>query len=403
MIPATTIPSNPALSLTVMEIPSRHTEHTQPDMVVPVTWDPLGEVIQDRAQYKADVQHHNRLTAASWKLVAQRTSHEFFLNAMMDKGAILSFFSILTFTPTVLALYSIVTLLLANNRTEVTALTADLINDYIPEDYADNVATVVDMIIGSARQGTIVLIVSVLIALFSSSTYVRAFARAANNVYGRLEGRPLIRTWAVMWFLTIIMTIGAAIIFVAIVLRRSVITRVLEPIAGPLGLTGTVNYLLDYFLPAWAWLRWPVILFIAVFLIAMLYHFAPNVRPTRFRWFTTGSLIALTGAIIAWILLRTYLTYFVALSAYGALGAAIAFLLALWIMNTFIVLGVKVDAEILRARELQRGVHAEAVIQAPPRSTKSAIIQWQQRVDLQEKGRTLRETQGRTLSVDEED
>lgn len=369
-------------------------------MVVPVTWDPLVEVVQDRTHYKNDVQHHNRLTPASWRLVARRTAHEFFLNAMMDKGAILSFFSILTFTPTVLALYSITTLLLANNRAEVSALTADLINDYIPADYADNVTTVVDMIIGSAREGTIVLIVSIFIALFSSSAYVRAFARAANNVYGRLEGRTLVRTWAVMWLLTIVMTLGAAIIIVAIVLHRSVITRVLEPVAGPLGLTRAVNYLLDYFLPAWAWLRWPVIVFIATVLIAILYHFAPNVRPTRFRWFTTGSLIALAGGIVAWLLLRAYLTYFVALSAYGALGAAIAFLLALWIMNTLIVLGVKVDAEILRARELQCGVAAEAVIQAPPRSTKAAVIQWQQRQDLEEKGKRLRETEGRSLADD---
>ena len=44
-------------------------------------------------------------------------------------------------------------------------------------------------------------------------------------------------------------------------------------------------------------------------------------------------------------------------------------------MNTLFILGVKIDAEITRAIELERGLESERVIQAPPRATGAAVAQ----------------------------
>src|SRR5699024_12006839 len=54
-------------------------------------------------------------------------------------------------------------------------------------------------------------------------------------------------------------------------------------IADPLGLAGLRTFMLDYFLPLWTWLRWPVIFGLSQMLIALLYHVAPNVRSEERR------------------------------------------------------------------------------------------------------------------------
>ncbi|MBF9645448.1 YhjD/YihY/BrkB family envelope integrity protein, partial [Streptococcus pseudopneumoniae] len=85
--------------------------------------------------------------------------------------------------------------------------------------FSEEANVVVSAIIGSSAQGTFALIVSLAISLFSASAYVRAFAPTANTVYGRVEGRGIIRTWSLMWGLTAIIVIGAVIVLFANLLR----------------------------------------------------------------------------------------------------------------------------------------------------------------------------------------
>ena len=315
------------------------------------------------------------LSRRAWGLVARRVRHELFMNAMMDRAATLTFFTVLTALPMVLGVYSIATLVLARNEEQVQKLTADFIGTYLPQEWADAAQRVVDAVVGSTQQSTLMLVLSVVLALFSSSAYVRAFARSANAMYGRVEGRGLVRTWTVMWRLTVAMVLGVAVIFVALMLQRDIVVGLLRPFGGVAGVSSVRSFLVDSFLPVWQWLRWPVVAVMSVTLLALLYRFAPNVRTRKFQWLTVGSTIALLGAVVAWGLVRVYLTVVGARSAYGALGTVIIALFALWIMNTLFILGVKIDAEIARAMELERGLESERVIQAPPRATGSAVAQ----------------------------
>lgn len=315
----------------------------------------------------------NRLTWQSWKLVLRRTWNDFFLNQLMDRGASLTFFTLLSFAPTVLAAYAIATLVLARNEEQVNSMTDQFISEYIPDEIAETVRGAFDTIVGSAQQGTITLIISVIFALWSSSGYVRAFARASNTVYGRVEGRANVPKWIIMWGLTLALVIGAVLMMGAFLLREDIVKFFLEPIAEPLGLTGTLEFMVGIFLPIWQWLRFPVIAIVAAVLLAMLYYFAPNVRPTRFRWLTFGSVTTLLTIGLVWWLFGLYLTYFAGASAYGAIGTVVAVLFALWMINTVIVVGLKIDAEVLRAKELQVGYDSEKTIQAPPRSSTASV------------------------------
>ncbi|MCI6207021.1 MAG: YihY/virulence factor BrkB family protein [Corynebacterium glucuronolyticum] len=195
---------------------------------------------------------------------------------------------------------------------------------------------------------------------------MRAFARSSNFIYGRVEGRTVVPTWLTMWGITVLMVIGAAVIVGALLLRQSVVLAVFEPIAEPLGLVEEIDFLTRIFLPIWARIRLPVIALIALTLVAVLYYFAPSVRPQHFRWLTLGSAVSVVTIGITWWLLGLYLQYFAGSSAYVVIGAIIAVIFACWILNILLLVGIKLDAEVLRAKELQMGYDSERMIQAPP-------------------------------------
>ncbi len=72
------------------------------------------------------------LPRRAWGLVVRRVRYEFFMNAMMDRAATLTFFTVLTALPMVLGVYSIAPLVLARKEQQVQKLTADFIGTYLP-------------------------------------------------------------------------------------------------------------------------------------------------------------------------------------------------------------------------------------------------------------------------------
>ncbi|MCU1526845.1 MAG: ribonuclease, partial [Frondihabitans sp.] len=112
---------------------------------------------------------------------------------------------------------------------------------------------------------------------------------------------------------------------------------------------------------------------IVVIIVAILYHYAPNVKRPRFRWMSAGALLAIAIWFVASIGFAFYVVNFSHYNAtYGALGGVIIFLLWLWITNNALLLGAEFDAEVERGRELRAGIHAERDIQLPPRDTRQS-------------------------------
>lgn len=360
----------------------------EPETIVPFKSSTVLEV-QGHDDERNPLAKGNRLRKASWGLVIRRTWNDFFHDAFMDRAAGMTYFTLMAFAPTVLAAYSIATLIFSSRQAEVEQLTSEFIEQYVPGSLSDQAHTVVGTIIGSSAQGTLALIISLAISLFSASAYVRAFSRTANTVYGRVEGRGIIRTWALMWGLTAVIVVGAVIVLFANLLRDAVLNEGLIPLAGNVGLEDAATYLVRIFLPVWNWLRFPVTVVVVLTLIAVLYHFSPNVRPGRFRWITYGSVVALVGTVASWGLVGLYLKYLAAATAYGALSTVMAVFVATWLMNTVLIVGIKIDAEVLRAKELQLGLHSERFIQAPPRADSSSQAQARAQESLEQRAREI--------------
>ena len=360
----------------------------EPETIVPFKGPTILEV-QGHDDERNPLAKGNRLRKESWGLVIRRTWNDFFHDAFMDRAAGMTYFTLMAFAPTVLAAYSIVTLIFSSRQAEVEQLTSEFIEQYVPGSLSEQAHMIVGTIIGSSAQGTLALIISLAISLFSASAYVRAFSRTANTVYGRVEGRGIIRTWALMWGLTAVIVVGAVIVLFANLLRDAVLNEGLIPLARNVGLEDAATYLVRIFLPVWNWLRFPVTVVVVLTLIAVLYHFSPNVRPGRFRWITYGSIVALVGTVVSWGLVGLYLKYLAAASAYGALSTVMAVFVATWLMNTVLIVGIKIDAEVLRAKELQLGLHSERFIQAPPRAENSSQAQARAQESLEQRAREI--------------
>lgn len=368
------------------------------DFVVPAAGGDPVQTLPYREYYREVSREQRFLHFSAWKLILRRVYVETFFHGLMDRGATLGFFSLLTAVPTLLAFYAITTLVLDQNRRKIIEITDQFINENIPENFTDEARKFIDTIIGSTEQSVITLLISVLIALFSSSAYVRAFSRTANLMYGREEGRSLVRTWLTMWGLTILLVLGLSLVAFGFFLRDDILTPLLNAISQPLGWEGFTSFFLDSFLPIWGYVRWPVIFAMSMVMIALLYHGAPNVKYGRVRWLTSGSVFALITMTLVGIGVRIYLNNFLHIGMYGALGGLIAGFIGLVLINSLLLCGLKIDAEVTRVRELQAGMHSEALIQVPPRSSVGANVNNVFNAQLVEQATRYRKRYGDTVA-----
>lgn len=335
-----------------------------------------------------------KLKGQSWKYALRRALKEFGTDGGTDLAAMLTYYTVLSLAPALLAVFSIITLVLANNADTVTRLVDDLVRQYVPSDYQGLVVNLVETMTSSASGGVIALIIGIATALWSSSAYVKAFSRCMNTIYGVEEGRGLVKQIGTMLLVTLVLLLGVVLILVSIALNQSLVSGVLGPIADPLGFGGVLNFLTQTFLPIWAWVKWPVILALVIAMIAVLYYFTPVVKQPKFTWVSVGAVVAIVGIALAGVALYIYFSFFAGYSSYGAIGTVMALLFALWIFNIVLLLGAEIDAEVERARQLQAGIEAEEMIQLPPRDTTKVEKARQARDELEADGRVLRLTYG---------
>jgi membrane protein len=105
-------------------------------------------------------------------------------------------------------------------------------------------------------------------------------------------------------------------------------------------------------------------------MFVVLFHAAPNVKMPSVKWVTPGAIMA----IVAWVVVSAAFAFYVAKfgsydNTYGALGGVVAVLVWFWITNCALLLGLELNAERERSRELAGGVAgAEREIQLKPRA-----------------------------------
>ncbi|MCB5293195.1 YihY/virulence factor BrkB family protein [Arthrobacter sp. SO3] len=321
------------------------------------------------------------VTKPSWKYIARKTLREFTKDQCPDLAAALTYYSVLSIFPALLALVSLLGIFGQAGKT--TAGLLDIVQGFAPAETVEAIRQPVEQLSNSSAAG-LTLVLGLLTALWSASGYVGAFGRAMNRIYEIDEGRPFIKLRGTMLAVTI-----ATVLIVLLLAAMLVLSGpVAESVGSAIGLGGAV-------LVVWNIAKWPVILVLVVLAIAILYYATPNVKQPKFRWMSLGSFIALVVFLLSSVAFAFYVANFSSYNkTYGTIGGVIISLLWLWILNMSLLFGAEFDAEMERGRQLQAGIEAEETIQLPPRDTKqSDKLQAREEEDI-ERGRELRERSG---------
>ncbi len=340
------------------------------------------------ADSSATTDETKRPSAPTLKYMAKRVLAEFTRDGGTDQAAKLTYFMVLSIAPTLLALFSLATLLLSGIKDQLAALIKDAVAGS-GVGAGDAIDSTLDSLLGSSTGGTVALIIGIGTALWSASAYVKAYGRVANHIYEVEEGRGPVRLNLGMLGITLMLILGILAIMVSILLNQSIVEGLLGPIAQPLGAEGLLAFLTNSFLPIWAWVKWPVILVLAFALVSVLYWGAPNVEKP-FRLISPGGVFAIVGIALAAVAVSIYMTTIASYSSYGAIGGVMAILFALWVMNIVIIMGAEVDAEYQRARELETGMPAEESLTLPMRDDSGVKKAEEKREQLIDEGRDIR-------------
>jgi membrane protein len=281
------------------------------------------------------------LPAKSWGGVFKRTFTEFRQDNLTDLAAALTYYGVLAIFPAIIALVSILGLI----GHSATQPLIENLGKVAPGPAKSIFTSAVQNLNKSQGAAGILFILGLAGALWSASGYVAAFMRASNTIYDVEEGRPIWKTLPVRIGVTVVMVLLLAISSVAVVLTGGLAKQV-----GNLVGVGSSA------VQVWDIAKWPVLVLIVSFMLAILYWAAPNVKHPGFRWISPGGILAVAAWLIASAAFALYVANFSSYNkTYGALAAVVVFLVWLWISNIAILLGAEFNAELERGRFIEAG------------------------------------------------
>ena len=291
-----------------------------------------------------------------WKAALRRTFDGFRADHVTDLAAGLTYYGVLALFPALIALVSIVGLF--GDPTSTTDTLTQIVRDLGPRTAADTFSGPIQSLTSDRGTAGVLFVAGLVGALYSASGYVGAFMRASNRIYGVEEGRPFWKLRPLQIAVTLLMVLLVTLVVVALVVSGPVA----EAVGRAIGLTNEA-------VAVYQLAKWPVLVAVVLTMLALLYYVSPNVRLPGFKWLTPGSVLALALWVAASFGFAFYVSNFGSYDkTYGTLGGVITFLVWLWIANIAVLVGVELNAELERSREIEAGVSGAAeAIQLPAR------------------------------------
>jgi membrane protein len=285
------------------------------------------------------------LPKESWKGVLKRAMREFSDDNVTDWAAALTYYGVLSIFPMLLALISLLGLFGAS----ATQPLLDNISSVAPGPAKDIVTQAIQNLQKSQGAAGVIFFVGLAAAIWSASGYVGAFMRASNDIWDVEEGRP---AWK-----TVPLRLGVTVLLLVLLTASALAVVLTGPLAKSIG---DIVGLGSTAVTVWDIAKWPVLILVVSFMIALLYYASPNVKHPKFQWVSPGSILAVVLWIVASALFAFYVASFSSYNkTYGALGGVIVFLTWLWITNNVILLGAEFNAELERGRQIQGGLRPE--------------------------------------------
>ncbi|WP_283710491.1 YihY/virulence factor BrkB family protein [Pseudoalteromonas prydzensis] len=171
---------------------------------------------------------------------------------------------------------------------------------------------------------------TLLLTVWSSSKGCQALITACNITYHEHNKRQFFKALLIRF----LFSLGA--IFVAVV--ALLIIGILPIVLNIVGLKNSIDFVIKL-------LTWPLLAATFHFALAFVYRYAPHRKPAKWRWVTTGSIMATGLWIIASLGFSYYVSQFASYNeTYGSLGGVVIMLMWLYISAYIIILGAAINA-----------------------------------------------------------
>lgn len=261
--------------------------------------------------------------------VIKRSVKDFIDDEMPTYSAALAFQMFFSLFPFLIFLIALLSFLDLQNFFEWLRQQAALL---LPQQAMDEVNPAIDKIM---EQKSGLFSMAIIVALWTASSGVRSAMDAMNKAYDVEEGRPVWKRFP----LSIVYTIGIALMLLMAAGFMIIGPEVMNWLARYLGLEQLMVMI-------WAWVRWPVAVFLLIMALALVYYVVPDVKQ-RFRFITPGSVLAVLVWIGASLGFGFYVKNFGKYDAmYGSIGAIIVLLLYFYISAAVLLMGAELNAVI---------------------------------------------------------
>jgi len=274
----------------------------------------------------------------------ERTVHEFREDHGTDWAAALTYYSVLSVIPGLIALISLVGLV-ADPRTITEDLT-DPVTGLGPGASTDFLRGPIADLTAHRNAAGILLVMGLLGSLWVTQGYSGAFTRAANVIYEVEEGRPFLKRHTLQMCVTLLQVLLISVVVAALV------------VTGPAAKTvGSALGIGDSTVLAWDIVKWPVMAFLVVIAVGLLYYATPNAQLRGFRSVLPGAVLSMALWAVATAVFAVYVANFASYNkTYGLLGGVFTFLVWMWITNVAVLLGAQFNAECERSRQFAVGM-----------------------------------------------
>jgi len=301
------------------------------------------------------------IPASGWRDILWRTKERVSADNLSIISAGVAFYALLAIFPALIALVGLYGMVFDPQQVaqHLSALTAVL-----PGEAADLIGKQLQEVTSMERTSLGVgSIVAVLLALWSASAGMRTLMTALDVAYGEKETRGTVRFYATSLLLTLAAVVGAIVAIASVVAI---------PIALQfLGLGERVENIIAYG-------RWPLLALVMLVGLAIVYRYGPDRAKPRWRWVSSGAVIAMLLWIAGSALFSLYVTRFGDYNkTYGSMGAVV--ILMTWFLLTayIILIGGEINAEMERQTRVdttegadrplgRRGAHAADTVGHSP-------------------------------------
>ena len=262
---------------------------------------------------------------------------------LIDRGAALTYYSVLSLIPGTLVLFSVIGLF--GDQGTVNDV-IKIVDDVGPSNSDAAARSSLESLIRNDTQSGTLLGVGLIAVLWTASAYIGCFFRASAEIWG-VERRPVWRAWPLRVALTALFLLLLAIALLIIVFTG----QLAESVGNALGIGDAV-------LDLYGILKWPALLVVVTLLVALLYRTSPSRERSATQWrvLTPGGAVAVAAWILVSVGFEVYVNAFASYDdTYGALGTTIAGLVWLWLTNLTLLAGVELDAALEYRRDAMEG------------------------------------------------